>query len=276
MMKLVVKTISKVLILMIFFIGLSGVPVVADTIVNVGEIRPFFGPDDLNLDPDRVIVAIDAYGDGDREVNGVTFLTDKSAPPNVTVTATHSINDWAVRPEYTGADRESVDNLEEIMQDIRWSAAPSAVAISVSELNPGIEYELQMLFNEGADRDRRWDIAIEGELVVDDFSSEGEGTWTPRNGFAYIAPFVLEEGDDVLNVEMVKNFGGQASKGSDNNPILQAFTITEITVPETPESVGISSSEFFAEQSVPIGTLSTVDLKRNSNHLYSLVPGKGD
>ena len=276
MMKLVVKTISKVLILMIFFIGLSGVPVVADTIVNVGEIRPFFGPDDLNLDPDRVIVAIDAYGDGDREVNGVTFLTDKSAPPNVTVTATHSINDWAVRPEYTGADRESVDNLQEIMRDIRWSAAPSAVAISVSELNPGIEYELQMLFNEGADRDRRWDIAIEGELVVDDFSSEGEGTWTPRNGFAYIAPFVLEEGDDVLNVEMVKNFGGQASKGSDNNPILQAFTITEITVPETPESVGISSSEFFAEQSVPIGTLSTVDLKRNSNHLYSLVPGQGD
>ena len=130
-----------------------------------------------------------------------------------------------------------------------------------------------MLFNEGADRDRRWDIAIEGELVVDDFSSEGEGTWTPRNGFAYIAPFVLEEGDDVLNVEMVKNFGGQASKGSDNNPRLQAFMITEITVPETPESVGISSSEFFAEQSVPIGTLSTVDLKRNSNHLYSLVPG---
>ncbi|NCG26742.1 MAG: hypothetical protein GWP42_04290, partial [Verrucomicrobiales bacterium] len=60
---------------MIFFIGLSGVPVVADTIVNVGEIRPFFGPDDLNLDPDRVIVAIDAYGDSDREVNGVTFLT---------------------------------------------------------------------------------------------------------------------------------------------------------------------------------------------------------
>lgn len=273
---LVIRIIPKTFISMVFFTGLSGVPVIAETIVNIGEIRPFFGPDDLNLDPDKVVVAIDVFGDSDREVNGVTFLTDKSAPPNVTVTTTYSINDWAVRPEYTGADRESVDNLEEIMRDIRWSAAPSSVAISVSELNPGIEYELQMLFNEGADRDRRWDIAIEGELVVDDFSSEGEGTWTPRNGFAYIAPFVLEEGDDVLNVEMVKHFGGQASKGSDNNPILQAFTITEITVPETPESVGISSLEFFAQQIVPIGTLSTVDLKRNSNHLYSLVPGQGD
>ncbi|MEC8906694.1 MAG: lamin tail domain-containing protein, partial [Verrucomicrobiota bacterium] len=261
---------------MIFLIGLSAVPAIAETIVNVGEIRPFFGPDDLNLDPDKVIVAIDAYGDTDREVNGVTFLTDQSAPPNVTVTATHSINDWAVRPHYTGADRQSVENLEEIMRDIRWSAAPNAVLVSVSGLNPGIEYELQMLFNEGADRDRRWDIAIEGDLAVDDFSSEGEGNWTPSNGFAYIAPFVLAEGDDVLNVEMVRHFGGQSARGSDNNPILQAFTITEITVPETPESVVISSSEFFAQQSVPIGTLSTIDLKRNSNHLYSLVPGQGD
>ena len=272
----VIRKMREALIFMALFLGLSATPSIAETVVNVGEIRPFFGPDDLNLDPDRVIVAIDAYGDTDREVNGVKFLTDKSAPPNVTVTATHRINDWAIRPVYSGADRQSVDNLEEIMQDIRWSAAPSAVEISVSELNPGIEYELQMLFNEGADRDRRWDIAIEGELAVDDFSSEGEGGWTPRNGFAYIAPFVLEEGDDVLNVEMVKHFGGQSSRGSDNNPILQAFTITEITVPETPESVGISSSDFFAEQSVPVGTLSTFDLKRNSNHLYSFVPGQGD
>ncbi|MDE0570689.1 MAG: lamin tail domain-containing protein [Verrucomicrobiales bacterium] len=274
--ELVIRIIPKTFISMVFLIGLSGVPVMAETIVNIGEIRPFFGPDDLNLDPDKVVVAIDAYGDSDREVNGVMFLTDKSAPPNVTVTTTHSINDWAVRPDYTGADRQSVENLEEIMRDIRWSAAPSAVEISVSELNPGIEYELQMLFNEGAVRDRRWDIAIEGDLAVDDFSSEGEGTWTPRNGFAYIAPFVLAEGDDVLNVEMVKHFGGQSSRGSDNNPILQAFTITEITIPATPESILISSSEFFAEQNLPIGTLSTIDLKRNSNHLYSLVPGQGD
>ena len=276
MIESVIRIIRKAFISMIFLIGLSAVPAIAETIVNVGEIRPFFGPDDLNLDPDKVIVAIDAYGDTDREVNGVTFLTDQSAPPNVTVTATHSINDWAVRPHYSGADRQSVENLEEIMRDIRWSAAPNAVLVSVSGLNPGIEYELQMLFNEGADRDRRWDIAIEGDLAVDDFSSEGEGNWTPSNGFAYIAPFVLAEGDDVLNVEMVRHFGGQSARGSDNNPILQAFTITEITVPETPESVVISSSEFFAQQSVPIGTLSTIDLKRNSNHLYSLVPGQGD
>ncbi len=180
----VIRIILKALILMALFFGLSAAPSIAETIVNVGEIRPFFGPDDLNLDPDRVIVAIDAYGDTDREVNGVMFLTDKSAPPNVTVTATHRINDWAIRPVYSGADRQSVDNLEEIMQDIRWSAAPSAVEISVSELNPGIEYELQMLFNEGADRDRRWDIAAEREQFAHDFCSQGDAAWMLRHCWA--------------------------------------------------------------------------------------------
>ena len=116
----VIRKMREALIFMALFLGLSATPSIAETVVNVGEIRHFFGPDDLTIDPDRVIVAIDAYGDTDREVNGVKFLTDKSAPPNVTVTATHRINDWAIRPVYSGADRQSVDNLEEIMQDIRW------------------------------------------------------------------------------------------------------------------------------------------------------------
>ena len=37
----------------------------SETIVEFGEIRPFYGPDDLNLDPEKIIVAIDVYGDED-------------------------------------------------------------------------------------------------------------------------------------------------------------------------------------------------------------------
>ena len=162
------------------------------------------------------------------------------------------------------------------MRDIRWEGAPTALQIEVSELQPGIEYELQMLFNEGADRDRRWDIAIEGELAVDDFSSEGEGTWSESNGFAYIAPFTLEDGDSTLNVTMAKHLGGQNSRGSDNNPILQAFTITELTVPLSPESISINGSKFFSEQIQSLGKFVSEDFKRNANHLYSFVSGEGD
>ena len=50
----------------------------ADTVVHVGEIREFNGPDDLELDPSQVVVAIDVFGDSDRMVNGVLFESDKS------------------------------------------------------------------------------------------------------------------------------------------------------------------------------------------------------
>ncbi|YCM45245.1 lamin tail domain-containing protein [Verrucomicrobiaceae bacterium 227] len=255
---------------------LLALPLGAETIVNIGEIREFNGPDDLELDPARVVVAIDIFGDSDRTVNGVLFETDKSPPANVSVTATHSIDGWASLPSYGGADPTSANNLELIMQDIRWSLAPAGITLEVGGLNSGVEYELQMLFNEGRSNDRRWDIGIEGELAVDDFSSQGEGTWNTGNGFAYIAPFSLAAGDTTLNVELKQHIGGQAAMGSDNNPILQAFTVTEITVPLTPESLDLSPLEFFATQSSPIGTFSTVDLKRSANHLYSLADGGAD
>lgn len=251
-------------------------PLFAGTVVHVGEVREFSGPDDLELDPNRIVVAIDVFGDSDRMVNGVLFQTDKSAPANVTVSAANSIDNWASQPSYSGADAASTDNLEQIMRDIRWQSAPNPVTVTVTGLTPGIEYELQMLFNEGADRNRRWDIGIEGQLAVDDFSSEGEGTWSPSNGFAYIAPFNLAPGDTTLNVEMKQHIGGQATMGSDNNPILQAFTIAEITVPLTPETLTLSSSTFFETQTGAIGTLSTTDLKRNAVHVYSLASGGAD
>ena len=251
-------------------------PSVAETIVNVGEIREFTGPDDLELDPARVIFAIDVFGHSERSVNGVLFETDKTPPANVSITAANSINDWTSRPSYTGTDQASVDNLEQIMQDIRWTAAPGGISLQVTGLNPGVEYELQMLFNEGRSNDRRWDIGIEGDLAVDDFASQGLGAWNGNNGFAYIAPFSLDAGDTTLNVELNVNLGGQPAMGADNNPILQAFTVTEVTVPPAPESLELSPKEFFANQTAAIGTFTTIDLKRSSNHLYSFSPGGTD
>jgi len=248
----------------------------AETVVNIGEIREFNGPDDLELDPAQLVVAIDVFGDSDRTVNGVLFQTDKSPPANVTVTATNSINGWTTLPDYSGADPTSVSNLELIMQDIRWTAAPAAVSFDVSGLTPGIEYEVQMLFNEGRSGDRRWDIGIEGVLAVDDFSSQGEGSWNNSNGFAYIAPFTLAPGDTTLNVVMQAHLGGQPAMGSDNNPILQAFTVTTITIPPTPESLTLTPLEFFEAQTSPVGTFTTADLKRNATHLYSLAAGGAD
>ena len=75
----------------------------SETIVEFGEIRTFYGPDDLNLDPEKIVVAIDVYGDEDRAVNGVLFETDKQGPSNVNVIASHSIDGWTSRPDYSGS-----------------------------------------------------------------------------------------------------------------------------------------------------------------------------
>lgn len=255
---------------------LAPLPSGAETVINIGEIREFTGPDDLELDPAKIVVAIDVFGDSDRTVNGVLFRTDKSPPANVTVIAANAIDGWASRPDYEGLDQASSDNLELIMQDIRWSPAPDGLIVEVNDLSPGVEYELQMLFNEGQNRDRRWDIAIGGELAVDDFSSAGQGSWNSNNGFAYLAPFSLPAGESTLHVEMRQHLGGQIAMGSDNNPILQAFTVSEITVPPTPQSLALAPREFFATQTEPVGSLSTVDLKRNAHHLYSFANDGSD
>jgi hypothetical protein len=221
------------------------------TIVIVGEVDEFLGPDDLNLDP-SVVIAVDTFGDADRLVNGVTFQADgptngagtvTNGPVSVTTSAANQINGWAGAPAFTGADPTSATNLGEIMRDIRWEAAPAPLTVDISGLFPGTVYEIQLLFNEGADRDRHWDIGVEGELVVDNITSEGHadpgGTvWTPNNSFRYIAEFEAPA-DGILNIVMQQHIGGQEAMGADNNPILQAvivritdqrpFEITQLT-----------------------------------------------
>ena len=115
--------------------------------------------------------------------------------------------------------------------------------MDVNGLSPGFTYNLQLLFNEGADRDRGWDIAVEDQLVVDNMSSEGEGVWTPSNGFAYIGEFTLGDDDSELNIIMKQQFGGEEPVATDNNPILQAVILHEI-IPE-PSTFALVLMGFF-------------------------------
>lgn len=208
------------------------------TIVFAGEIIEINGPDDLHLDPASAVIAIDVFGDMDREVNGVTFRTDGQTigggsvtekAATATTTAANQINDWAPLPAFTGADATSVANLAEIMRDIRWMNAPSPVTVDVSGLYPGGLYEVQLVTNEGADRNRRWDNAVEDQLVVDDYSSEGSTAapaqgWAANNSFVYRGDFTVSE-DGELNVAMQQQIGGRPAQPGDNNPVLQAMIV---------------------------------------------------
>lgn len=209
------------------------------TVVFTGEVGEFRGPDDLHLDPASAVMAIDLYGDTDREVNGVMFRTDGQTPGGGTVrekgfsaviSAANQINDWTpAAPAFSGGTGDSASNLGEIMRDIRWMNAPNPITVDVSGLYPGGIYEVQLLTNEGRDANRRWDIAVEGDLVVDDYSSEGSTAapaqvWAPDNSFYYRGEFEVSE-DGVLNVLMQQQIGGRPWPGGDGNPILQAMVV---------------------------------------------------
>jgi hypothetical protein len=79
-------------------------------------------------------------------------------------------------------------------------------------LPPKTVVEVQLLTNEGDNRNRRWDIGVtdgdpedidEDDLIIDDYTSEGisagsdlgeEGVWTPENSF--VATFDVETTDE--------------------------------------------------------------------------------
>ncbi|NIP92888.1 MAG: hypothetical protein GWO24_05260, partial [Akkermansiaceae bacterium] len=207
----------------------------ADTDVLVGEVGVFTDLGDLTLDPATAVIAVAVHHDSDQEVNGVTFRTDgqnnnpgiaNEGDVTVTTTSTHRINDWSNAPNFTGGTPGSAASLSQIMRDIRWSAAPNPLTVEIDGLAPNTPYEIQLLFNEGADRNRRWDIEVNGELVVDDFTSEGLHTqsWNPGNSAYYRGEFASDP-DGFIDIRLQQNIGGQPSPGGDNNPILQAVIV---------------------------------------------------
>ena len=151
-----------------------------DTPNNMGEIVVFNGPDDLNLDPSTVVIAVDCFGDDDIEVNGVTFIADKTddnavgeAEANgvtVTTTAANQIDSWSAGTIFEGADQDSADNLSIVMESIRWNGAPNPISIEIKGLKPGTSYEVQLLTNEGRSRYRAWDVTVEDTLVADNIN----------------------------------------------------------------------------------------------------------
>ncbi|MGK0188277.1 MAG: hypothetical protein ACI9R3_004069 [Verrucomicrobiales bacterium] len=215
-----------------------------NTEANKGEIIVFTGPDDLNLDPASVIIAVDCYGDDDVEVNGVTFIADKTdddlavgvAEANgvtVTTTAANQIDAWSATTTFEGADQDSADNLAIVMESIRWNGAPDPISIEIEGLTPGLAYQVQLLTNEGRGptRYRVWDIAVEDELVADNISSIGrlnEDEWDETNSAAYVAEFTAPA-DGILNIEMAQDIGGDPPGGVDNNPILNALVVSVVS-----------------------------------------------
>ena len=260
----------------------------SDTIALTGDIIEFTSADDLGLDPLNAIIAVDVFGSADRIVNGVTFLTDGPAPGSgsasnaaatVITSAPHQLGNWTAPPAFSGGDPTSEANLAAVMQNIRHSSAAGPFDIAISGLDPAVNYELQLLTNEGADRFRVWDIAVEGVLAVDNYTSEGYagiGVWAPNNSFAYRGEF-SPSADGILDVQFdIDLGGGGVLPGADVNGILQAIVLH--LGPNAPTDITLAPSDIAATAAVGtgIGTLTSADVNGGETHTYTLVAGAGD
>ena len=229
----------------------------AGTVVTLGSITQINGPADPGLDlVGEMLHAINfSANDGPLVVSGVTFTPDTALAAGVITVGPNQVAPWQTKPDFgIGADN---DNLEEVMQDIRWADNNAGQVLSASlPVVSGESYKVQILFygNHAGD-DRRWDIEVEGTLAVDEVSSRGVTTAPFPGGLpaysgsaAIVYTQTLVAGDSMLNIRM-GSLGG-ANDAGDRNAIWQALTVERLLLVDT-DSDGLADEWELAKTQPP-------------------------
>ena len=193
---------------------------------EVGYAGVFTGPAaGLDFEGDFAF-AVNILGPGDLQVGDALFTNDRAQ--GVSVTAQNQILNWEGRNDY--GDGTDADNLETVMHSIRWSAQPDSVNIDLAlpARALGARLKVQILFAEKC-CDRGWDIVIEDEMRVDDFSARvlQDGTSVLTNGAVYT--FIYNATDDALNIVL----GGENSNFADGNAIVSGVTVEILSAPDS-------------------------------------------
>jgi hypothetical protein len=215
-------------------LGLLAVPWAtsdAATTVSAGTISFVRGPADLDLSGTFPYAVNFSTNDPELIVNGVTFVPDTAPPIGASFVIPQSVTPWQATPQFgTSADE---NNLEQIYQDIRWANNAAGERLEAHfNVTPGQTYKIQILVSGNAPENRRWDIEVEGNLSVDEFTSLGlsaPGTMLPpyRNNTSVVFTQQVTATDDSLDVIM-GNLGGENDLG-DRNAIWQGITVEQIT-----------------------------------------------
>ncbi|MDG1892389.1 MAG: hypothetical protein P8L18_13855 [Verrucomicrobiota bacterium] len=204
------------------------------SIVHMGEVDIFNGPDDLDLDGE-IIYAINCFsGDhgqqgGDLYIRGIDFISDDSEEIEGYTTTGDTGGNWT---SYNFTNGNSADNKEfnALMKGVRCCGAPTDTYTFA--VNPGDTYKIQVLWGENDFNatKRIWDIAFEGAIAVDDVASNGliEDETAPRtsasDGTRWSHAFTA--GDNSAEIEIGQIQGGVA--GEDHRYSVSAFILSRI------------------------------------------------
>ena len=156
------------------------------------------------------------------QVLGDTEFTEDDDTDGFDIISTHDLPTWAT-PEYGDSDAD--DDLEEIMQSIRWSNVPDQPAVDIEmSVESGQAYKLQMLFTESC-CDRGFDIFLDEELLVDDFAiyeHHEDDFWNiPSREDGVLITHEFTAASDLLFLQL----GDEAEDFPDNNGHISALTL---------------------------------------------------
>lgn len=161
-------------------------------------------------------------------VNGLQFVPHSASPGLVVSSPSFILPQGTRTVELTDINMR---NFETIL-GTALTGSPAGVSVSIP-VTPGKSYVLQLLFYGNKQENRRWDVEVEGDLVLDEITSLGAEDSDPREysegGFvSYRCP--VTAGDNTLTIRM-GSLGGTTDGGL-REPLLQALTLEEV-VPDT-------------------------------------------
>lgn len=162
--------------------------------------------------------AVNVRGPAAGAVGDATFTDDSAA--GVTITAQNEILNWSA-PSYGATAND--DNLEVVMQSIRWSANPNTVNISLANLVAGDVYQLQLLFTEAC-CDRGFDVFVDGALVADEFSPFDYVGDDPTPTAGVVLTYSFTAPDTTLDIVL----SGVAASFGDRNPTISGLTLEDL------------------------------------------------
>ena len=129
------------------------------------------------------------------------------------------------------------DNLEDVMQSIRWASFGShgGVYIDLDNLVEGERYKAQFLFSENCCPQRGFDIYAENRLILEDFGpgetqlafGGSNGLLTNANNGALVTyEFTANDSNILFSL-----LGTADLRFTDRNAIINGFTLENITPP---------------------------------------------
>lgn len=190
----------------------------ASTLATATAVRGGDVGEGLDLDG-NIVYAVNARGPGNLRVRDALF-TDQVSQPNVTITAPSEILNWQ-NPNYGSTTNDN--NLEVVMQSIRFSSNPTTLNVDLKNLKVGGFYKLQLLFHE-SNVTRGFDIFANGQLIYDDFSAGRVST----AGQGAVVTYSFRAAATTMNIVL----NGAPTAFSDKNPILQGLTLEAMPAQE--------------------------------------------